>query len=121
MWLLTKLISAFIVVYGCMITFNPVLLPKVIDYFKSGEKLYIASGIKALFGLIFLMAAGECSIPGVIRIFGILMLLGGITGFALKKEGLLKFLDWWEKKPEKTLRLVGITTIFLGIVLIISV
>ena len=121
MWLLTKLISAFIVVYGCMITFNPALLPKVIEYFKGGEKMYIGSGIKALFGLIFLMAASECSIPGIIRIFGILMLLGGVSAFALKKERIFKLFDWWLAKPAKTLRLVGITTIVVGIVMIISV
>ncbi len=117
MVLIVKLLSIAIIIYGCLLMLRPGILKKVLEYIKEGNRAYIASGIKAVVGIFFMIAASKCSIPWIILFFGALAALSGIAAFVIKKKVMVQILEWAEKKP---VRAVGVIALIMGVLLALA-
>ena len=117
MVLIVKVFSIAIIIYGCLLMLRPGILKKILEYMKEGNRAYIASGIKAVVGILFMFAASACSIPWIIFLLGALAALGGIAAFVIKKKVMVQMLEWAEKKP---VRVIGAAALVMGILLSIA-
>jgi len=118
---LVKLIGLIIVVMGAVILLNPVAMRWLIDFWKEGKRIYLVGLLRLLIGIILLLAASQCKLPGVVTTLGILILLGGLLIFLLGLEKVRSMLDWWSKKPPAALRLMGSIALAIGLLLFYSV
>ncbi len=120
MVLIVKLVSIAIIVYGCLIILRPDTLKKVIEKAKEGNLIYIASGVKGVIGLLFLIAAASCSVPWIIRFFGALSIFGAIVAFVIKRSVIVSIMDWVEKQPARFNYYYGILALLMGVLMALA-
>jgi len=120
MILIVKLVSIAIIVYGCLIVLRPDTLKKVIGKAKEGNIIYIASMVKGVIGLLFILAAASCSVPWIIRFFGALSIFGAIVAFVIKRSVIISIMDWVEKQPARFNYYYGIMALLMGVLMALA-
>lgn len=120
MVLIVKIVSIAIIIYGCLVVLRPDTLTELMEKVKKGGNIYIASGIKAIIGLIFVIAASSCSVPWIIRFFGALALFGGLVGFIIKKSVIVSMVDWIEKQPPRFMYYYSALVLLMGILMVLA-
>ena len=120
MIMLAKIMSVVIVAMGTSIFLNPKVFKYMINFWKKGKNIYIAGIIRLVFGTILLLVASVCRLAGVISVFGVLVIIGGVIIFVLKISKIHEMFNWWEKRDPMVLRLMGIVAIAIGALLLYS-
>ena|GEM_PF-1823051 len=121
MVLLVKVLSIVLIVYGCLIVLRPGIFKKIIEYAKEKkERIYIASGAKALLGVLLVVASFRCRISWIVLVIGGLTVLGGIAGFLVKKEVVTKMLDWAETRSARDMYVLGGVALSFGVLLALA-
>ncbi|MFH1339296.1 MAG: hypothetical protein ABIH40_05595 [Candidatus Omnitrophota bacterium] len=118
---MVKLIGLIIVGMGAIVLLNPATMRWLIAFWKEEKRLYAAGLLRLLLGIILLLAAPQCKQTAVVTVLGILILIGGILIFLLGLEKTKSILEWWNKKPPAALRLMGLVTLAIGLLLFYSV
>jgi uncharacterized protein YjeT (DUF2065 family) len=118
---LVTLVGILILIAGVGYTVKPAMAKKVIRFWSRGNRIYIASVINIILGIVFLRLASLCYMPWFVTIMGVLGLIKGVAIFALGKKRILDFMEAVAKTPVKTIRALGIVAIALGICLIYAV
>lgn len=121
MVLLLKLVSIFMIVYGCLLMLKPKVLKKIIEYISEGNRVYIATGIKVVIGAIMMMASSACRISWFVLFMGALIVLLSITCFFLKKKIIIDLLGKFKELPRKKIFMVGMGALIMGVLLILSI
>jgi heme O synthase-like polyprenyltransferase len=121
MVLIVKLFSIAIIVYGCLLILRPGILKKSFGYLKEGKRPYIASGIKIVVGILFIIASSYCSIPWIVLFLGALAAFSGIAAFLVKKSLIDQLMDWAEKRPVRHVYVAGGIVLFFGVLLALAV
>lgn len=121
MAILVKLFGIAIVVMGIIFLINPKVLRQYVTFWKQRKRLYMGGILALLIGIIFLLAASQCRLAGIIIIFGILSILKGVFYFAVGQKKLDSMLNWWQKRSLPAVRLYAIIIVALGALLIYSV
>lgn len=121
MLILVKFIAIVIVGMGILFLLSPKITKPFIGFWKQGKRLYIAGILRISFGIIFLLAASECRLVGIIVALGILFLIGGILIFMLGLERLKSILNWLDRRSFLALRFIGLAVIAIGALVLYSV
>ncbi|MFC1548631.1 hypothetical protein ACFL5E_01575 [Candidatus Omnitrophota bacterium] len=120
MVLLVKLLAVAIIIFGCIEILRPKTQAELIERMKKGNRLYAASGIKFVVGIFLMIASRYCSIPWIILLWGALTTFGCAVAFLVKKNALLKLMEWVEKKPIKYVYLHGALCILVGVSIVLG-
>ncbi|MFA4972709.1 MAG: hypothetical protein WC683_08855 [bacterium] len=115
---LIKSIGIIIAISGVVFATMPALATRLIEYLKIGKRLYAIGVLRALFGLLLLIATPQAALPWIVGVIGALMLLSAVILFFLGVERGVAFMNWWESKPEGARRIGAIVAAFLGVLLI---
>ncbi|MBU1122688.1 MAG: hypothetical protein ABIH71_02585 [Candidatus Omnitrophota bacterium] len=118
---LVKLVGIVIVVLGVVYLIKPVMMQKIAKYWVEGNRLYIASVINILFGIIFFSAAAKCSWPIFIGIMGGLSLLKGVVLGVLGPKKAVPIIEELMKSSKRILRLMAIIVLVFGVFVIYAV
>jgi uncharacterized membrane protein HdeD (DUF308 family) len=121
MILLVKLFSIVVIIYGCLLILKPGILKVVFEYAKKKNRVYVAGGVKALVGVVLVIAASSCEIPWIVFFLGALCVFGGAATFLLKKTAVVQMMEWVEKKPDWHVYLVGAIALAIGVLLALAV
>ena len=121
MVVIVKIISLALVIFGCLVVLRPGTLKQIIEKAKEGNKMYIAGALKAVIGIIFVIAAPNCAVAWVIRFFGALALFGGLMCFILKRSFIVSIMDWVERQPARFTYYYGIFVVLLGVVIALAI
>lgn len=121
MLILVILIGVYMIVIGNIILFDPKVFNRVIAFFMHGKKIYMAGILRILLGAIFLLAAPDSRLKGVLITLGILVFAGGLLIFVLGEKRIRTMVSWIEKKPPVFARVWGIIAIGMGVLIISSV
>jgi uncharacterized protein YjeT (DUF2065 family) len=121
MLILAKLVAILIIVFGIIYLVSPKVVRQVISYFEQGKRIYAGGVIRILFSVILLLVASQCRWVGVVIVFGILFLVGGIFVFAFNLEKSKSILRWYAEKSDIVLRLFAILTVVIGVLLLFSI
>jgi hypothetical protein len=87
---------------------------KISAIFIKGPRIYIAAAFRILLGIVFLLAASHCDKEWIINVIGIIMLISGITIFAMGLEKARSILQWFQNRPAGFLRLPSIVIFIIG-------
>ena len=118
---LVKLLGIIIVVCGAAYFVKPNLMKKVVTFFTRDKWIYFGGILSFIIGIIFFRVASQCAISWVVVLFGLIAVIKGIVIFVLGKQKIRSLPDGWTKKPPKTLRMVALFDIAIGVVLIYAV
>ena len=121
MLILVKLIGILFVGLGVIFLLNPKSMKQYVAFVLKGKRIYLCGMLRILIGVIFLLAASQCRLSGVIIILGILTLIKGLMVFVLGPEKIKSILNWWAKKSDSVIRLLSIIAIAIGALIIYSV
>jgi protein-S-isoprenylcysteine O-methyltransferase Ste14 len=118
--MLVRSIGMFITSVGVLILLNPKIAKRMMSYWHKGKNIYLGGLIRILLGVIFLCYTSQAKLPQVMFVLGILAFLGGLLIFIWGLEKANAILDWWDKKPEYSLRLLSLLVIVFGALIIYS-
>lgn len=120
MVVLVRLIGIMVMCMGTVFMINPAFARKMMSFWKEGNRIYMAGVMRLLFGAIFLMAARQCRLEGVIFILGILMLLGGALIFIMGPKRTKAIIEKVQEKPDSFLRPMSIVILVFAVLIIYS-
>ena len=115
---LVKLVGVAIVAMGAVYLVKPALMKEVMNLVKKERKLYLLGVLNILIGIIFLMAAPDCTLPWLVVLVAILALVKGTVALFLGPEKIIPLLELWLKKPAKTLRAIAIMLLVVGVLMV---
>ncbi len=118
MVLLVKFLGIVAVVLGVVYIIKPEIMRQYIDFWTKGKRLHAGAVLSLLIGIVFLLAASQCSISWFIALFGILGIVKGIVLFAVKQEKAISWCKWWMERPVTFLRIHALLVIAIGVLLI---
>jgi len=87
---------------------------KIAAFFVVGSRIYVAATIRIALGLIFILAAGNCRKTTIITIIGLLMLISGISIFALGIEKARAIIQWMQGRSDLFVRFSTLILFALG-------
>ncbi|MFQ6036936.1 MAG: hypothetical protein ACE5NM_13940 [Sedimentisphaerales bacterium] len=115
-----KIIGIFFVVIAIVFLLKPAVTSHLMEFFKKGNRIYLAGVVRLTLAVLFLLGARECDITWVIVVFGILLLISGVSIFMLGPERIRRMIDWWQKQSVLLLRVMAIITLAMGGIIIYS-
>ncbi len=108
------LIGVFIAVWSIAVLFKPVWMRQAILLFRKGKLIYVNAGLKVFIGIVFLILARDCNLPGVIIAVGVLMTLGPILFCLLPYAKIQRYMNWWIAQPFWMYRTWAVLAALLG-------
>ena len=122
MLFLAKLIMFVIVVYGFVLLLNPKAVKALFAFAKKWDrkKANLVGTIRIIVGAILLSSAAASRIPGLVTFFGLLAIAAGIAAFLVSKDFAIRYIEWWETKPQNQQKLVGVIAIAFGAIILIG-
>jgi hypothetical protein len=121
MLIVAQLIGASAVIMGIAFLASLTTLKGFINFWRDGERLYLAGLVRILIGIFLIMAAAQCKIPLVVSLLGCLCLVGGMLIFIVGMERFKAMLLWWDATPAAVLRVITFIPIGIGILLLYAV
>lgn len=118
--LVIKIIGIVFVAIAVVYILRPDVTNRLFEFFKKGNRLYIAVPIRLGLGVVFLLGARECKHFWVILAFGILLLISGILVLVLGPKKLRPMIEWFQKQSEILHRGIALVVLAVGVVIIIS-
>jgi len=115
-----RIIGIVIVAIGVVYVLKPSVMKRLFEFFKKGNRLYVAAPIRLALAVVFLVGAGECKQPWVIIAIGILLLISGILVLVLGPKKLRPMIEWFQGQSEILQRVIALIVLAVGVVIIIS-
>lgn len=106
--ILVWIIGWLIAVEGIVFLVRPQVLKPILSFFRQGKRSYFLASARIVLAIVFLLAAQQCGKAWIIAILGVVLLISGIVGFAMKLETMKAMLAWWEEKPLIIIRLLSL-------------
>ena len=121
MAILIKLFGIVVVIMGAAFLINPKLIKQYIGFWQQQKRLHIGGAIALLLGIIFLLAASQCRLAGVIMVLGIMSIAKAIFIFTRGLKGFQPMFNWWLARPDSFLRAYAVFALAMGALVIYSV
>ena len=114
-----KVDSDRFIILGCVVVMKHGLLKKMLDYVEEGNRIYGIAVARALFGIIFIMAAVMARAGWVVTVIGWLLIVSGVAVFVLKKEKAIELVEKvaGNAKPKQA-KLIGTIPVIIGVLLL---
>lgn len=119
MAIVIQILGIVIVAIAIVYILKPGVINRMIEFFKKGNRLYIAAPVRLAFAVVFIFGASKCKQPWVILVFGILLLISGILILVLGPNKLRPMIEWWQKQSAVFLRAMALIALAFGVIIII--
>jgi hypothetical protein len=116
--LVIKILGVVFVCLGLVVLLKPAVLRPVLQFFRKGNRIYLAALARFALAIVLLLAARECDTPWVIGGFGVLFLLAGLMIFALGPKRTTPMIDWFLKQSGPVVRAIAVLILVIGAVII---
>ena len=115
-----KIIGIVFVAIAIVYILKPDVMKRLFEFFKKGNRLYVAAPVRLALGVVFLLGARECKQFWVILAIGILLLISGTLVLVLGPNKLRPMIEWFQKQSGVLLRAMALIVLAIGVVIIIS-
>jgi len=118
MTLIALVFSAAVTALGVLGIVAPSKLIEVVRKFENPTGLYVAAGLRLLFGVALFFAASMSRAPDALRVLGVIVIIAGVATpfFGLKR--FRKLLDWWSSRGESFIRCWAAIALLFGLLLL---
>lgn len=114
MRVLAFLVVAFFLILGVMGLLVPQRLLAAAQFATTPTGVYVAAGVRFAVGIILLAVASRSRWPKVLRVLGILGVLGGVATLLLGGERARTIVDWLSAQDPILVRAFGIVALAIG-------
>ena len=118
--LVIKIIGIVFVAIAVVYILKPGVMNGLFEFFKKGNRVYLAAPIRLALAVVFLLGARECKHFWVIMALGILLLISGGGVLVLGPRKLRPMIEWFQGQSEILQRVVALIVLAVGVVIIIS-
>jgi hypothetical protein len=108
----------FMLGMGTAILMSPERLKKGLRIFLYKQGFWLATGIRIVVGILFLMAASDTRAPSFITAMGILFLLAGVAIPFIGSARIERLANGWMERPDWVLRVWAVAAGALGAVFV---
>ena len=115
-----KIIGIVFVCFAIVFLLKPAVMNYLMEFFKKGQRIYLAGLVRLVLAVVFLLGARECDITWVIVVFGILFLISGLLIFMLGPKKCKSMIDWYQKQSVLLLRVFAVIALAIGAIIIYS-
>ena len=115
MILLAKLIGIAICAFGIYLVALPDKAKEVMSFFKKQNRMIWPGVLRALVGVVLLLAAYGSRVPHITVSLGMIFLLSGVLVFILGSEKMAEQMTWWEAQNQLVFRVLGLVVLAFGI------
>jgi hypothetical protein len=116
--IVVKVIGIVFIFLALLYLLKPDIMQRLMEFFKKGKRIYFARLIRFATAVVFLLAAGDCKMPWVIIVFGILFIIGGLLIFILGPERVRSMIAWWQRQSLLLLRVLAVITLAIGAIIV---
>lgn len=115
---LPLLIGLILVVQGILGVAAPELFVRTLRFIQTPPVIYLAAIIRVVFGVVLVRAAPGSRAPGFLRVFGFIIIIGGLlTPFVGVRFAHLIF-DWWSAGGPGLVRVFAGVSLTLGVLVL---
>jgi len=114
MVLIVQMVGILTTACGATFLVSPALIRRWLSFWQTDTQLYWAVGLRLLLGAVFVVAAPRCQVPGVILVFGWVMVAAGILGIVLGRARLHAMVRWYRERSDTELRGWAVLTLVIG-------
>lgn len=118
---IAKFVAVAMTVMGCVAFMKPQVLRNMLDIAKRENMIYAFGVLKAVVGILLIVASSGCSIPWIVALFGWMSAAGGILAIVIKKDLVNAYFKWLEEKEEAFYKRVSIAVLGMGVLLIYAI
>jgi hypothetical protein len=111
------LIAVLLIAIGLTGVLWPSALMDLAKWTFSPKGLYPAAGIRIVFGLVMLIAAGATATPNIVRVIGAIILVAGIATACLSADTAQRLSTWWLENGEDRIRMTACIPLAVGLFL----
>jgi len=115
-----RLFGVIIICMGIIFLISPRAIKQYISFWKQEKRLRIGGIACIPFGIVFLIAAPQCRLTGLITVLGIWSIIKGVLLLTISQKKMGAYLDWWLNKPILVTRFLFIIMLAFGVLLIYS-
>ncbi|NLW84298.1 MAG: hypothetical protein GXY41_07855 [Phycisphaerae bacterium] len=109
-WIVGVLVAA----WGVAVAIKPQWMKRMMDFFVVGRRFWLAAAAKVAVGILFLVFARDCRIPGIIIAIGVITVVSNLFVLTLAPEKVHKMMAYWQKQPLWIYRTWGIVAALFG-------
>ena len=114
-------ISGLIAVLGALGAFAPEALLDIVRGFENPAGLYVAAGIRIVFGLALFFAAPTSRVPRTVRVVGVVIFVAGLITPLIGLERFTSLLEWWSSVGFGFIRTAAAANFAVGLLLAYAV
>ncbi len=118
MLIFVKLFGVVIACMGIIFLINPKAFKQYISFWKQEKRIRVGGVLTIPFGIIFLIAAPQCRLTGLITVLGIWCIIKAVLLLTLRQKKINAYLDWWLNKPVSPTRFLGLIALAFGVLII---
>src|SRR5450432_1278584 len=114
MKLLASIVGVMFIIIGLVGVIFPNSLLTVGQHLVTPTGLTIVAGLRIGIGLVLILAASASRMPKTLRVFGVIILIGGLLTPLLGADRARAMLDWWAAQGPVFTRMVAGFAIAIG-------
>ena len=118
MMLVVVLLGIVSAAFGVFAMVNPAFLRRSLDFWIEPRRLRLAMILRLAIGAVLVLSADQSRMPGLLRVIGVLAILGGFAIPILGFERIRSFAGWWAARDDSFLRAWAAVAVAFGAVLI---
>ena len=104
-----------LIVQGILGLVTPAVFVQVVRFFQAPPVIYPTAALRVGIGVVLVCAAPVSRIPTFLRIFGFIIVIGGVlTPFVGVRFAHL-ILDWWSARGPALVRVFAVVSLALGL------
>jgi hypothetical protein len=121
MALIALVLSLFVAALGALGMVSPMKLLGIARHFENPGGLCAAAALRIVLGVALFLAAPSSRAPEVVRVLGIIILVGGLITPLFGVERTRKLLDWWSARGRTFMRVWAGLALVFGLLLAYAV
>ncbi len=114
MRVLAFLVVALFLILGVIGLIVPQRLVALAQFTTAPAGIYVVAGVRLAVGIILLGVASRSRLPNVLRVLGVLALIGGVATLLLGSERLRMMVDWILIQGPTLVRVFGVFALMIG-------
>lgn len=119
--LLALLIGLLLTVQGILGIVAPDLFVGSIRLIQTPPVMYVAAVLRVVFGIVLIRAAAGSRAPGFLRVFGFIIVIGGLLTPFVGVWASQHILGWWSASGSALVRVFAGVSLALGLVIVYAV
>ena len=115
--IIVKIIGVLIAGLGIAFAAHPPLAKRMMEFWKTGNRVYYAGVIRLAIGVLILMAASGADLPLAAVALGLMFLASGSLIFVMGLDAMKKQIEYWEGQPDIPIRIMGVFAFTFGVLI----